>query len=132
MLFVVNLLLMLTLGAAAFWRFTVPVLASESAPADVFMESIAAEDGDLGWNQLCPELQAQLPRDTLVHQSELQRAIQNHAGVTLSIDYVGGRPRPIGGEIRFYVANAYGTDGSTGQKTYVVQTQASGCVESVQ
>jgi hypothetical protein len=96
------------------------------------MQSVVAEDGDLGWNQLCPELQAQLPRDTLVRQSEKQRAIQNQAGVTLSIDYVGGRPRPIGGEIRFYVANAHGADGSTGQKTYVVQTRASGCVESVQ
>jgi hypothetical protein len=51
--------------------------------------------------------------------------------MTLSVDHVGDRPRPTGGEIRFYVATARGADGSEGQATYVVKTQANGCVESV-
>jgi hypothetical protein len=102
------------------------------APADVFMQSVASEDGGLGWSQLCPMLQNQLPRDALEQHSLTQRALQAQQGVTLSIDHVGDRPRPTGGEIRFYIATAHGSDGSTGQKTYVVKTQASGCVESVE
>jgi len=57
--------------------------------------------------------------------------VEGRMGVALKIDHVGDRPRPTGGEIRFYIATARATDGSTGQKTYVVKTQASGCVESV-
>ena len=119
------------MAAVAAWRFTPHLWAAPAVPADVFMQSVAAEDGGLGWSQLCPDLQAQLPRAVLEQQTQLQLTTQDQMGVTLKIDHVGDRPRPTGGEVRFYIATARATDGSTGQKTYVVKTQASGCVESV-
>lgn len=130
-LLVVNALLLLGLAAASSWRYTQPMWADSPTPADLFMQSIATKDGGLGWSQLCPDLQTQLPRDDLEQQTQEQRTTHSQMGVTLRIDHVGDRPRPTGGEIRFYVATALATDGSTGQKTYVVKTQASGCVESV-
>lgn len=130
---VVNLLLLLAVVGAAYWRFTTGGLPTPQAtPADLFMQSIATEDGTLGWNQLCPSLQVQLPRDVLEQQTQLQRTSHTQAGVTLTINHVGDWPRTSGGQIRVYVATEHAADGSTGQKTYVVQTQASGCVESVQ
>jgi hypothetical protein len=130
-LLVVNALLLVGLAAPAAWRYTQPMWADSPAPADLFMQSVATEDGGLGWSQLCPDVQTLLPRDVLEQQTEMQRTTQSQMGVTLRIDHVGDRARPTGGEIRFYVATAHATDGSTGQKTYVVKTQASGCVESV-
>jgi hypothetical protein len=131
-LLVVNAVLLLGLGFAGYWRGGTDFVRSPLAPADVFMQSVASEDGGLGWSQLCPVLQSQLPRDVLEQHSLTQRTLEAQQGVTLSIDHVGDRPRPSGGEIRFYVATVHGADGSTGQKTYVVKTQASGCVESVE
>ncbi len=130
-LLVLNVLLLVGLAVAAAWRYTQPLQADPPAPADLFMQSVANEDGGLGWSQLCPDLQTLLPRDALEQQTEMQRTTQSQMGVTLRIDHVADRARPTGGEIRFYVATAHAMDGSTGQKTYVVKTQASGCVESV-
>ncbi len=130
-LVVVNALLLVGLAAVAAWRYTPALWAASPVPADLFMQSVASEDGGLGWSQLCPDLQVQLPRTVLEQQTQLQRTTQGQMGVALKIDHVGDRPRPTGGEIRFYIATARATDGSTGQKTYVVKTQASGCVESV-
>ena len=130
-LLVLNVLLLVGLAVAAAWRYTQPLQADPPAPADLFMQSVATEDGGLGWSQLCPDLQTLLPRDALEQQTEMQRTTQSQMGVTLRIDHVGDRARPTGGEIRFYVATAHAMDGSTGQKTYVVKTHASGCVESV-
>ncbi len=130
-LLVLNVLLLVGLAVAAAWRYTQPLQADPPAPADLFMQSVATEDGGLGWSQLCPDLQTLLPRDALEQQTEMQRTTQSQMGVTLRIDHVADRARPTGGEIRFYVATVHAMDGSTGQKTYVVKTQASGCVESV-
>src|ERR1700716_4079410 len=115
----VNVLLVLGVSIAAFWRFLGPVSASPPVPADLFMQSVATEDAGLGWNQLCPELRAQVPLDALQQQTLTQQAIQIQEGMTLSIEHVGDRPRPTGGEIRFYVATSHGTHGSAGQATYV-------------
>jgi hypothetical protein len=129
---VANALLLVAVAAAICWRLsTSPTSATAPAPADLFMQSIATEDGDLGWDQLCPSLQGQLPRQVLEQQAMTQRTSRTQQGVTLTVDFVGDRPRPSGGEVRFYVATAHGTDGAAGQKTYVVQTQPSGCVEAV-
>jgi len=128
---VLNVLLLVGLAVAAAWRYTQPLQADPPAPADLFMQSVATEDGGLGWSQLCPDLQTLLPRDVLEQQTEMQRITKSQMGVTLRIDHVADRARPTGGEIRFYVATAHAMDGSTGQKTYVVKTHASGCVESV-
>jgi len=102
------------------------------APADQFMQSVATLDGDLGWNQLCPAVQAQVPRALVLEQTGAQRLAASEQSVTLSIDYVGDHPRPGGGQIRFYVATAHAPDGGVGQKTYIVKTETSGCVESVE
>ena len=132
MLFV-NTLLLLAVALVGFWRYTSMVSAASSpAPADLFMQSVATEDGNLGWNQLCPALQTQLPREVLQQQTETLRSSHAQTGVTLTINHIGDWPRATGGEIRVYVATARAPGGSTGQKTYVLQTQASGCVESVQ
>jgi hypothetical protein len=48
----VNALLLLIVGSAGIWRGADVVRATPSIPADLFMQSIATEDGDLGWNQL--------------------------------------------------------------------------------
>lgn len=101
------------------------------APADLFMQSVATLDGDLGWRQLCPAVQAQLPRAVILEQTGAQRLAASERGVSLSIDHVGDRGRPDGGKLHFYVATAHGADGAVSQKTYIVETQPGGCVESV-
>ena len=129
---VVNALLLAAVVAAAYWRLTNVTSPRQTPPADLFMQSVAAEDGTLGWQQLCPALQAQLPREVLEQYTQQFRADHAQSGQWLSIDHIGDSPRTDGGEIRVYVATAHAPDGSTGQKTYVVQTQASGCIEAIQ
>jgi hypothetical protein len=129
---VVNLLVLAGLAGAGAWRATEPSRASSPTPADLFMQSIATDDANRGWAQLCPALQAQVPLDVLEQQTLTQQAFQVQHGLTLSIEHVGDRPRPTGGEIRFYVATARDSGGATGQKTYVVKTQADSCVEAVE
>ena len=51
-LLVVNAFLLLLVGTAGIWRGTNVGRPGPQAPADVFMQSVATEDGDLGWNQL--------------------------------------------------------------------------------
>jgi hypothetical protein len=126
-----NALLLVGVCASGLSRTSDLLAWTSPTPADLFMQSVAASDGGLGWSQLCPTLQSQLPRDVLEHQTVAQQILHIQHGVTLRIEHVGDRPRPTGGEIRFYVATAQGADGSTGQKAYVVKTQANGCVESV-
>jgi hypothetical protein len=128
----INAVLLLLIGTAGVWRGASVARATPPVPADLFIQSIATEDGDLGWNQLCPALRQQLPRESLEQLTASQRTIASDRGMTLSVEHVGDRPRPSGGEIRFYVATLHTADGEIGQKTYVITTQASGCVESIQ
>ena len=130
-LLLVNAVLLLLVGTAGIWRGASAVRGSEP-PADLFMQSIATEDGDLGWNQLCPRLQEQLTRETLEQLTATQRSIAADKGITLTVEHVGDRPRPEGGEVRFYITTLHSADGAIGQKSYVITTQASGCVESIQ
>jgi hypothetical protein len=130
---VLNSVLVVALAMVGYWRYSTALASANiTTPADQFMHSVAIEDGALGWNQLCPALQSQLPKDVLEQQTETLRNSHEQAGITLTIDHIANWPRTTGGEIRVYVATAHGPGGSTGQKTYVLQTQASGCVESVQ
>jgi hypothetical protein len=129
---VVNTALLLLVGTAGIWRGASAVPAVSESPADLFMQSIATEDGDLGWAQLCPGLQQQLSRETLEQMTATQRSIAADKGMTLTVEHVGDRARPGGGEIRFYITTLHTEDGAIGQKTYVINTQASGCVESIQ
>jgi len=131
-LLVVNAGLLLTIGTLGIWCGANVVRANSQVPADLFMQSIASEDGTLGWNQLCPALQQELPRETLEQLTATQRTVASEKGVSLTVEHVGDRPRPNGGEIRFYIATLHTGDGAIGQKTYVITTQANGCVESIQ
>ena len=101
------------------------------SPADLFMQSVIKRDGALGWYQLCPSVQAQLPLSMLARQVEQQRVAESRQGLTLTVDYVGSHPRPQGGQIRLYVVTARRPHGWIEQRTYIVYTQASGCVEDV-
>jgi hypothetical protein len=100
-------------------------------PADLFMQSVVKRDGALGWHQLCPALQAQEPLSVLIGQVEQQRIAESGQGLTLMVDYIGAHSRPQGGQIRLYVVTARRSHGWVEQRTYIVYTQASGCVEDV-
>jgi hypothetical protein len=102
------------------------------APADLFMQSVAKRDGSLGWHQLCPSVQSQLPLATLTSQVEEQRISESRQGLTLTVDYVGSHARPQGGEIRLYVVTARRPHGWVGLRMYIVYMQASGYVEDVE
>ena len=77
-----NLLLMLGVAVAGYLRLET----MSPTPADVFMQSVAIEDADLGWSQLCPTLQSQLPRDALEQQTSTQRMLQAQQGDVLPIE----------------------------------------------
>src|SRR5579859_4309435 len=95
-------------------------------PSDLFMQSVVKRDGALGWHQLCPSVQAQLPLSVLANQVEQQRIAESRQGLTLTVDYVGNHPRPQGGQIRLYVVTARRPHGWVGLRMYIVYTQASG------
>jgi len=101
-------------------------------PADQFMHSIVTEDGALGWHQLCPNLQTQLPMNALVQQARAQRTTLAQYGVWLTVKFVGTQPQHDGGVSHVYVVTAHWPSGATQTRTYIVLTQPSGCVEDVQ
>jgi len=108
------------------------VQANTPAPADLFMQSVVKRNGTLGWHQLCPALQAQMPLSALASQVEEQRIAESRESLTLVVDYVGAHSRPQGGQVRLYVVTARRPNGWVDQRTYIVYTQASGCIEDVQ
>jgi len=101
-------------------------------PADQFMQSVVTDDGALGWHQLCPSLQAQLPMDQLVQQADVQRTAVAQQGIKLSVQFIGTRSRQGGGALRVYVVTARWPNGTSQTRTFTVLTQPSGCVEDVQ
>jgi hypothetical protein len=101
-------------------------------PADRFIQSIVTEDGALGWHQLCPTIQAQLPMDELVQQANEQRVTLLQHGIRLTMRFTGTMPRQGGGTVRMYEVTAHWPGGNTQQRTFSVYTQRSGCVEDVQ
>src|SRR5258706_4180740 len=119
------------------WRFHdaplsyLGVPANTPTPADLFMQSVVKRDAALGWHQLCSPVQAQVPLASLVDQVERQRIAEAGEGLTLSVDYIGAHAQPQGGQIRLYVVTAHRRDRWVQQRTYIVYTQAGGCVEDV-
>ncbi len=107
------------------------VQAKTPVSADLFMQSVVKRDGTLGWHQLCPALQAQEPLTVLTSQVQQQRNAESRQGLTLTMDYIGAHARPQGGQIRTYVVTARLPDGWVAQRTYIVSTQTSGCVDDV-
>jgi hypothetical protein len=105
---------------------------AHSQPADLFMQSLVTENGDLGWHQLCPDIQARLPRDSLVQQADAMRTAAVQEGVRLSVEPVETMPQQGGWFVHVYRMTAHWTSGATRQWTYDVLTQPSGCVEDIQ
>jgi len=95
------------------------------------MQSVVQRHAHLGWHQLFPALQAQMPLALLASQVQQQRSAEAGQGLTFTLDYIGAHAQPQGGQIRLYVVTAHRPSGWTGQRTYVVYTQASGCVQDV-
>lgn len=122
---VVLAILTLIMGARLVVHANAPI------PADMFMQSVVNRDGNLGWHQLCPALQAQEPLSALASQVQQQRHAEAAQGLTLAVDYIGAHSQPEGGQIRLYVVTAHRPNGWVEQRTYIVNTQASGCVEDV-
>ena len=100
-------------------------------PADVFMQSVVTRDGNLGWHQLCSDVRSQVSHSALVSTTQQQRQAETKEGLRLTLNYIGVDARPQGGQIRVYVMTAHLPNGWVGQRTYIVYTQASGCVEDV-
>jgi hypothetical protein len=103
-----------------------------ASPSDRFIQSIVTHDGALGWHQLCPSVQAQLPMDVLKKQADAQRLAMAKQGVWLTAKPVGTHPQDDGGVSHEYVVTAHWRSGATQSLTFTVFTQSSGCVEDVQ
>jgi hypothetical protein len=103
-----------------------------SSPADRFMQSIVTGDGALGWHQLCPSVQAQLPLPALEQQATAQHKAMTQQGMWLTSTPVGTHPQQDGGISHVYVVTAHWHSGVTQSTTFTVSTQRSGCVEDVQ
>jgi hypothetical protein len=100
--------------------------------ADAFMHSVEIRDGALGWRQLCPDLQAQVSQEALRSQANAQKAAESGKVRRLRFEFVGSRPVGSTGQVRFYLLTAEFRDGSEAFRTYVLSTQADGCVHDVQ
>jgi hypothetical protein len=72
-----------------------------------------------------------VPLSVLTSQLQQQRSAESGQDLTLTVDYVGAHARPEGGQIRLYVVTARRPNGWVEQRSYIVWTQASGCVEDV-
>jgi hypothetical protein len=123
----VLVLLMIILLLASRWA----TQAKTPVQADLFIQSVVERNGALGWHQLCPALQAQMPLSMLTRQVQEQRIAEKGQGLTFSVDFLGAHTRPQGGQIRVYVITAHQNNGWVGLRTYTISTQASGCVEDV-
>jgi hypothetical protein len=127
---------LLVISALAFVRVARPNSASgviaraaSMPPANLFMQSVIDDNGALGWHQLCPSTQVQVSESALVKQANAERAARAQQGLTLTLDFIGARPRPSGGELRVYIVTGHWPNGTTQMSTYSVLTQPSGCVE---
>src|SRR5262245_19666031 len=115
-----------TLGALAGTAFVVGLiarghlLAPLPPPADAFMQAVVQRDAEHGWQQLCPAAREQLPLALVQDQAAAQRAAELERGLSLTLDYVGARPTPDGGEIRLYLVVAHVPGGKDERRTYTV------------
>ena len=101
------------------------------AHADVFMQSVVTQDGALGWNQLCPDVQALLPQIVLIREANTQHAADLSQGVTLDMQPLATQSLTKGDKLYLYLVTAHKSDGWEAQRVYMVRTRSSGCVEDV-
>jgi hypothetical protein len=120
------------LGASTRTSSSASTTSLSTSPADRFIHSIVTEDGALGWHQLCPSIQANLPLVVLEQQANAQRLAMAQQGVWLSEKPMGTHPQDDGGVSHVYMVTAHSRSGVTQSITFVVFTQRSGCVEDVQ
>ena len=128
---VLLIVVMTTLGALSAAGRLLPARGAHAVPADLFMQSVVTRDGDLGWRQLCPAIQAQVPSALLNDVASTQRAAESGQSLSMTDDLVGVRLQATGGEYRFYVVTAHRPDGGVLQRPYTLTTQPDGCVEEV-
>ena len=117
--------------AYTYTLFTHRAPGSSPTHADLFIESVVMRDGALGWNQLCPDVQALLPQIVVIREANAQHAADLSQGVTLSMQPVATQPLAKGGKLYLYLVTAHKPDGWKAQRVYMVQTRSSGCVEDV-
>ena len=96
------------------------------------MQSVARRDGRQVWLQLCPDAQRELPVDQLIEETDALRTADSVYDITVSMDFIRTEARPEGGERRTYIASARHSGALLIQKTFVVRTQANGCVEAIE
>lgn len=125
-------MLLLSAGLFVYFQSAQQAQRVSSSRADLFMHSVVILDGALGWHQLCPALQAELPIDVLRNQAAEQKETDTQQNITFSMKYLGAQTQPKGGEMRFYLVTAKRPDGWQAQRMYIVRTQSTGCVEDVQ
>jgi hypothetical protein len=109
-----------------------PASASSTSRADTFMHSVEIGDGALGWQQLCPDLQKNISRDTLKAEASAQKAAEAGNVRKLRAELVGARALNRAGQVRFYLLTADLNDGSEAFRSYVLRVQVDGCVYDVQ
>jgi hypothetical protein len=103
-----------------------------TSPSGRFILSIVHEDGALGWHQLCPSIQVQLPLNELKQEADAERAAMAQQGMWLTAQPMGTRPQNDGGVAHLYMVTAHSRSGATQSRKFIVFTQPSGCVEDVQ
>src|SRR5262249_23321546 len=106
--------------------------AADAIPADEFMAAVAARDGVRGWQQLCPGAQDEMPLAEMVQESEALRAMDSVSGTQIDMRFVRAQPLVEGGERRTYIATAQASGAERIHKTFVVRTEAGGCVEGLE
>lgn len=99
--------------------------------ADLFMQSVVTRDGELGWDQLCPDVQAMLPQTVLIREANAQHAADLSQGVSLSMQSLATQSLKKGDQLSLYLVTAHKPDGWEAQRMYMVRTRSSGCVEDV-
>jgi hypothetical protein len=109
-----------------------PASVSSTSRADTFMHSVEIGDGALGWQQLCPDLQKNISRDSLKAEASAQKAAEAGNVRKLRAELVGARALKRAGQVRFYLLTADLNDGSEAFRSYVLRVQLDGCVYDVQ
>jgi hypothetical protein len=132
LLVLLGLLVGIGVGISAHFVPPHQVVRAAPTPADLFMQSVVKRDGQLGWRQLCPDLQAQIPQIVLIRQADAQRASDLSQGVTLTMQTLGVYPLAQKGVLHLYLLTAHGPHHWEAQRAYLVRTRAGGCVADVQ
>jgi hypothetical protein len=96
------------------------------------MRSVEVRDGALGWRQLCPDLQNQIPETAVKSAANAQKAAEVGRVRSLRSDPVGMRKLRSGDQLRLYLLTADMVGGAQASRLYVLHTRADGCVHDVQ